>query len=86
MVQRERQAPECSLKERGTLNVCCKVAVITLALYALKCFMFCSNDCFSAKNADFTLEGIVCSGGFRIHNSKVGGRIENDEVDIARYR
>lgn len=45
------------------------------ALYALKCFMFCSNDCFSAENADFTLEGIVCSGEFRIHNSKVVGSI-----------
>jgi hypothetical protein len=36
-------------------KICCKVAVIFLALFALNCFMFCSNDCFSAENADFYL-------------------------------
>ena len=35
--------------------------------------MFCSNDCFSAECAVYSLEGIVCSGEFRIHNSKVLG-------------
>ena len=55
---------------------CCKVAVIFLALNALKCFIFCSNDCFSAENADFYF-GRHCmqSGEFRIHNPKVGGSI-----------
>jgi hypothetical protein len=35
--------------------------------------MFCSNDCIPAENAGCALEGIVCSGEFRIHNSKVVG-------------
>jgi len=34
-------------------KICCKVAVIFLAPYALKCVMFCSNDCFSVEKADF---------------------------------
>jgi hypothetical protein len=34
---------------------CCKVAVIYLALNALKYFRFLLNDCFSAENADFLL-------------------------------
>lgn len=29
---------------------CCKVAVIFLALYALRCVKFCSNDCLSVEN------------------------------------
>jgi hypothetical protein len=37
--------------------------------------MFCSNDCFPAESAVYSVEGFVCSGGFRIHNSKVGGSI-----------
>jgi len=32
--------------------------------------MFCSNDCFSADHAVYSLEGVVCSGWFRIHNPK----------------
>ena len=56
-------------------KICCKVAVIYLELYALNCFMFCSNDCFSADYAVYSLEAVVCSGEFRIHNPKVGGSI-----------
>ena len=37
-------------------------AVIFLALYAVKFSMFCSNDCFSADHAVYSLEGVVCSG------------------------
>jgi hypothetical protein len=58
-----------------TQEICCKVAVIYLALYALQCVMFCSNDCFPAENAVYSVEGVVCSGEFRIHNPKVGGSI-----------
>jgi len=54
-------------------KICCKVAVIFLALYALKCFIFCSNDCFSAENADFYFGRHLCSGEFRVNNPKVGG-------------
>jgi hypothetical protein len=44
--------------------------------------MFCSNDCFSAENADFYFEGVVCSGEFRIHNPKVGGSIPPPATNI----
>ena len=53
--------------------LCCKLAVIFCERYAFNCIKFCSNDCFSTENADFPLEGIVCSGEFRIHNSKAVG-------------
>src|SRR5215213_9110934 len=32
------------------VEFCCKVAVIFLALYAVKFSVFCSNDCFAAEN------------------------------------
>src|ERR1043166_3426335 len=32
--------------------------------------MFCSNDCFSADYAVYSMEGVVCSGQTRIHNPK----------------
>jgi len=51
-------------------RICCKVAVIFLALYVPVGVMFCSNDCFSADHAVYSLEGVVCSGWFRIHNPK----------------
>jgi hypothetical protein len=44
------------------IEFCCKVAVIFLALYAVKFAMFCSNDCFSADYAVYSFEGVVCSG------------------------
>jgi len=44
------------------IEFCCKVAVIFLALYAVKFSMFCSNDCFSADYAVYSLEGVVCGG------------------------
>ena len=64
---------ECRLTRVLVIGFCCKVAVILLALCAVKFSMFCSNDCFSADYAVYSLEGVVCSGWFRIHNSKVVG-------------
>jgi hypothetical protein len=43
-------------------RICCKVPAIFFALYALKCSMFCSNDCFSADCVVYSLEDVVCSG------------------------
>ena len=43
-------------------KICCKVAVIYLALYALRCVTFCSNDCFPRKMNVYSLKGLICSG------------------------
>ena len=63
-------------------EICCKVAVIFLALRAAACVMFCSNDCFPAENAVYSVEGFVCSGRFMIHNPKVGGSIPPPATNI----
>ena len=67
------------------IEFCCKVAVIFLALYALTCVMFCANDCSSAENAVNSLEGVICSDGFRIHNPKVGGSIPPPRYQSNQY-
>jgi len=43
-------------------EICCKVAVIFLACYAVWNVVFYSNDCFPAENAIYSVEGFVCSG------------------------
>jgi len=58
---------------RVTQICCCKVAVIFLAWCATVGFIFCSNDCFPAERAIYSVDGVGCSGRFRIHNSKGGG-------------
>jgi hypothetical protein len=42
-------------------EICCKVAVNFLALYAVKFSMFCSNDCLSAEMVIDSLQSVECS-------------------------
>src|SRR5262245_19853868 len=55
--------------------LCCKVAVVFLAVYARRWIAFCSNDCVSREMVLYSVGSVRCSGRIRIHNPKIGGSI-----------